>query len=257
MANFKYEPKQLTQFNFTGLTVLNSQLIKLWQWLKAAFDTFTGLATAAPLTLYADSSAGSDKTGDGSRDKPYKTIAKLVGALPKTVNHAVVLNLTGSFTEPLQLTGFSGGGSITAAGPGGTGADGTKASVTYVQAAQCGIETRFYNLTAVNTGGIAFYAYMTRWMALTYCTATVAAPGQTGAFCTGSLMQMQNCTVSNRQKALYAANMGQIYSGSNSGTGNTYGLHAYTGGAIYKGNTTQPSGTTAEYCGAGGRILGP
>jgi hypothetical protein len=214
-------------------------------------------STTASMTIYVNDSTGNDTTGDGSLGSPFLTIAKALSCLPEIINHPTTINLTGTFGENIVISGKRGSGSITVAGPGGTGADGTKASISRLQVDTSIISVSFYNITATATDNIPFYAADTKRLNIYYCTSTVSALTQTGIYAIGSEIRAENCTISNKNRAIYANMMGRIYSYNNGGTGNNTGLLAGSAGIIYKANTTQPAGTTAESYNSAGRIVTP
>ena len=63
------------------------------------------------VTLYVNSTTGSDSTGDGSETAPYKTIQKAINSVPKVLggHTATILTAGGTYEEVLEVDGFQGG----------------------------------------------------------------------------------------------------------------------------------------------------
>jgi len=92
------------------------------------------------------------------------------------------------------------------------------------------------------------------FLQITQCIANTTASSQYGCYAFASNLQVDNCILSNKNMAIVASCMSNVYSVTNdAGTGNNYGLFAELGSTIGKG-TGQPSATTAESTLTGGVI---
>lgn len=213
------------------------------------------LMTTSNLTYYVDVTNGLD-TNDGlssGTGHAFKTIAKAISIIPQIVNHVVVINVaSGAYSESVFISGFSGKGSISLNG--GTDlatAVNYKINNLVVLRCSCGIVLTGFQSTS--TSGNGFYITTCINVALNYCIDTVSATPKNGIVCDYSLVNISNCQFSNKGIAVISSNCSTVYSNTNTGSGNNYGLNAISSSTIGK-NSTQPSATTAEATNSGGVI---
>jgi hypothetical protein len=212
----------------------------------------TPTATTANLTYYVDKTNGLD-TNDGlTSGTAFKTITKAISMVPQIINHTVTVNIaTGDYSSEggINLIGYVGKSSINFYGD---TAVSTNVTINRMGILRCYIPivVRGINITNAGTAGIAVSTCSNA--TISYCNIIASWPTLDAISFTNSTGTINNCVLSNKANAIKCTNS-QVYSDTNSGTGNTVGLSSEKCGTIGK-NGTQPSGTTAESVTTGGVI---
>ncbi len=211
---------------------------------KSQLDTYS--ATTQNLEYWVDGTDGNDNN-DGSFEHPFATINKALSSIPQVVNHEIeIIIIYGTYAESINLTGFSGKGSITI--------DGGNSDVVDIRIENntLPIELESFNLTGTDEAVIASnnpgYIYL-------YNIECTSSAGYKDGFSINNCpaVSLEYCTISNHFYGIYS-NLSIVRSYSNSGSGNKYGIYAYNG-LVYK-EDIQPSGTISnEETVDGGQIL--
>lgn len=80
-----------------------------WENESSKLERLFGLTTLG-VNLYVSNSKGNDDSGDGSKNKPYKTIQKAFDSIPKVIDKRWTVNIEpGNYNEEAYLTGVIGG----------------------------------------------------------------------------------------------------------------------------------------------------
>lgn len=233
--------------------------------LKAKFDQFgtdfvawfntthlAELATTADRIYYVNVTTGLD-TNDGlTSGTALKTIQKAINILPQTINHTVTINVAAgdySAEGSLSLAGFFGRGIINIYGD---SVASTSRTIKNIICSQCDVPVNIRGLNANATDTQPFKSVACKFVYFSYCNTTTVAAQIGFLVMQGGLAWIVLCVASNKSSGI-RADSAEIYSSTNSGTGNTTGLEAIEGGTIAK-TGTQPGGTTAESAGTGGLI---
>ena len=211
---------------------------------KTELDTYS--ATTQNLEYWVDGTNGSDNN-DGSFEHPFATINKALGLIPQVVNHEVEIIITyETYAESINLTGFSGKGSITI--------DGGNSDVVDIRIENntLPIELESFNLTGTDEAVIASnnpgYIYL-------YNIECTSSAGYKDGFSINNCLTvlLEDCTISNHFCGIYSK-LSVVHSYHNNGSSNQYGLCAENG-IIYKLDN-QPSGHLSnERTISGGQIL--
>ncbi len=229
---------------------------------KAEVDVVQGnlaahLADNAP---HAELTSRTITVGSG---KDFSTIQEAINSIKKRIDETITINVdTGTYAETVTISGFTGTGSIVLNG----GAD-LANSVNYIITKQLivnkctlGISVfgfKFNGAGMTNATQGFVYIGSSLDVSLSYCTldgSGVAFATERGLYIIFCFASVTGCEISNfNTHGITVSTNGNLYSGSNTGTGNTVALYT-TAGIIRKGDT-QPAGTTAEQTVNGGQIL--
>lgn len=200
-------------------------------------------ATLADLIYYvrtdgSDSNNGLSNTSGGA----FATIAKAKSVIPQIVNHNVDITVgAGTYSEPIDLRGFTGSGRIRI-----LGAAGASSIVTYVFLNNQMAFTVIDNITASGlfTNLAAFTVQNAIRVNISNCVSTLSNASAVGVVFNGAMGYVTGCTLSNKSAGIYVNSNGAVTSDTNTGTGNSYGLLAEAGIVFKKG--TQPTGTVFD-----------
>lgn len=206
-------------------------------------------------TIYVDYNTGSDTTGNGSSTSPFATIQYAVNRISKNLNGRFMNikfdTINSSSTEIITIDKFYGGGRLTIQPWSGT----PRSFDGKIKIDKCfGTVISVISLNPNIIGDDCILIDTSQYVELSTLTINAIDTSNMGIRVSGaSLVRVYNSTISNRDKAIYSAYISRVFSDTNSGTGNTYGLYTELGGEIVK-NGTQPSGGTAELVLSGGLI---
>lgn len=238
----KYDPATDGNQTFDITKALNDN----WDRIDGGVPT----KTTGPITFYVNSSTGSDTNDGKSASTPLKTIQKAVNSVPQIVNHAVTIIVApGTYNEDVMFSGFVGKGTISLHGD-------TAVSTNYTinsfvaNYCTCGVYVRGFN---ANPGGAAFVANFCLGITFDFCRVSTSSTVSHGAFFHSSIGAVSNSSFSNRLAAIAGARASKVFSSTNTGSGNQYGLLAAenTSIGIY---ATQPGGVTSTAVSGGGVI---
>lgn len=196
---------------------------------------------------------GSDDNDGSANDAAHalKTISEAIRRLPPRIDHTVTINVAaGTYNEIVNINGFIGNGNICLYGDTSV-SDSYVVTQVYVSKCTCYVEIR--GIKATITTSEAFYIGGCTRVLINYCKVDAATTGYSAIYAISSFCTVQNSSLSNRSAGIYTFSS-VVFSNTNTGSGNTYGLRASDASKIGKGGT-QPGGTTAEYVQNGGQIV--
>lgn len=207
--------------------------------------------TRADITYYVNSATGSDSNNGLTNGTAFKTIQYAINKLPQVVNHNVNINIAqGTYNEDVLVYGFVGKGNIGIAGGNSVSSLYKVSSLTIFG---CVIPVTIIGVEATKTGGHAFVISNSLYSTIDKCKSSSIDTVYAGVALYGALATVSNSQFDNHGIGIRSSSSSTVYSNNNTGSGNTYGLVASSGGAVCK-DGKQPSGTTAESTSSGGAI---
>jgi hypothetical protein len=211
---------------------------------KTELDTYS--ATTQDLEYWVDGTNGSDNN-DGSFEHPFATINKALGLIPQVVNHEVeIIIIYETYAESINLTGFSGKGSITIYG------DNSDVVDIRIENNTLPIELESFNLTGTDDAVIASNNPGYLYLYGISCTASATFKGGFSIYNCPAVL-IEECEISNHFCGIYSK-LSVVHSYYNYGSSNQYGL-CVESGIVYK-EDIQPSGHLSnEIAVSGGQIL--
>lgn len=223
--------------------------------LASVDTTDIPLKTTADMTLYVRTD-GNDNNDGSVNDSSHalQTIQAAINKIPQIVNHAVTINVaTGTYNETLNVKGFTGYGNIIINGYTALPDASHIYSINAIYVFNCTCAVAITGFNATTTTGSAFHVQDCIDVTLIYCLSETSSTVQYGIVGQRCFLKVSNSKISNRNIGIYAINSSVIFSDTNSGTSNNYGLAAWNAAIIGK-NGTQPGGVTAESSSGGGVI---
>jgi hypothetical protein len=220
-------------------------------WIEAS-SKYTGPTISTEnMNYYVNTATGNDSNTGLATDQAFKTIAKAISMIPYVLNHSLIINVAaGTYAEDLTIEEKTGGGWVRVTGPSGGGFILT-GKVLVQRCTLSFVSLMFITVNApAGTIGVSI-SYVIR-LIMSNITMTTSNT-QSGVSLFHSTADVSNCTISNRSRALFAQGFSQLFSNTNSGSGNTTVLTATNGSTIVK-SESQPAGTTAESASSGGLI---
>lgn len=214
------------------------------QLLKVPFKT------TSDITYYV-STTGNDANDGLTSGTPFRTIQHVIDILSQIINHSVTVNVSnGTYSENVNIAGFSGKGSININGD--TSVSSTRIVNSFsIKNNSCPISIQGFKVTT--TSAVAVIIDTCVRVSISYFNIIDTTTNYDGISYNASLGYVLNSTISNRRYAINAPACSTVFSSTNSGTGNTVGLYAANASTIGK-YSTQPGGTTAETSVGGGAI---
>jgi hypothetical protein len=213
-------------------------------------------STQADITYYVRKD-GSDSNDGSANDAAHAflTIQKAISVVPQIINHTVNIKVAaGTYAETVTVTSYLGKGKLVLTGDAVTPTNCKVLNCIIQNITQISVDINGFEFTSTTDSAVAIkYA---NYVSLYNCVSTsnVITPQKFGVDVSQmSGVYINACTMSNKYQALGCGYGSQLYSNTNTGTGNTIGLLAYGGGRISK-NAGQPGGTTAESSNTGGTI---
>ncbi|MCP1306476.1 hypothetical protein [Paenibacillus tyrfis] len=205
-------------------------------------------ATSGNITLYV-SPSGNDGNDGLTAGTALRSIQTAINRIPQIVNHTVTIVVAaGTYSEDVVLSGFMGRGQIIINGD-TVVSDSRQLLSIGVYSTSCGVWLQGLRLNSISRKCIevssAVHVDIQRMRMVTN------APYE-GVYVVASSVHVGFCEISNRSAAIFSRRA-RVYSDSNTGANNTYGLVADTAGTIGK-NGSQPAGATLENQYAGGVI---
>lgn len=209
-----------------------------------------GLTTTSDLTFYVDALNGRDENDGLTPATAFQTIKKAVDSLPPIIRHTVTIQLAdGIYNESVLISGFY--GQLIEIRGNDTNPTNVKVSSFHLLRNSCDI-TLFnleiigadYNAIQIDNNGLLIQLYNIKIQTTANIDGIVTA---------ASNVRVENCTISNRNRAIICHNNSKVYSKNNTGSGSNTGLCALEGSTIAK-EGSQPSGIIAEYVESGGVI---
>lgn len=182
--------------------------------------------------------------------KDYATIQAAIESIKKRVDAVITINVdAGTYNESVSIFGFTGSGEIKLNG------DTIVSDTRQVNAINGINNTCIVTVTGfrgLSTTLITFFVRNCLNFNFNYCK-SINSGAQYGVLYDTSIGAVEASLISNRNYGIMATNSSTVFSNTNSGTANTYGLAALNAATIGK-FSTQPAGTTAEITGGGGVI---
>lgn len=220
-------------------------------WVPASSQNTGPTYSTQNMNYYVNTSTGNDSNTGLDTGQAFKTIAKAVSMIPYILNQNVIINVAaGTYTEDITIEEKTGGGWVRVTGPSGGGF--ILNGKILVQRCTLSFVSLMYitvNTPAATIGVSISYVIRLIMSNITMTTSN----GQPGVSLFNSTADVSNSTISNRASALFAQGFSQLFSNTNTGSGNTVGMQAITGSTIVKSGS-QPAGTTAEVISGGGLI---
>lgn len=245
----------------------DADLTALEQTVTTHLDKSNPHAELVAKTLYVSVNAGNDTTGDGTSDKPYKTITKALSTLQKVIVEGVKIRvLPGDYTAEgaIRIQGFKGNGYLPGQGLTITAFDGTSDVVTandvykvnnfhvfdcdviYLHGLQSAPISSDYGVFITNTRFLRLQGYK------------ITKAGNSAIGVTGNSFIWVSDSVAQNQDTVLSVNQGskavsQNWINSNS---NVQGLVANVGSAIRLYDDNQPYATIQFAMSHGSDIIG-
>lgn len=210
-------------------------------------------STTANITYYV-ATTGSDTTGDGTIGLPFRTIQFAIAKLPKVINHNVIINVSaGTYSENIVISGFIGSGTFAFNGSADL-ANSVNYKILSARILNVSIHLNVLGFNFITTIADSTFCFNSMYLFFRFNTidgigATFYGFKAEG----GGVVQIRECTISNKNTAIVSNEQSRIFSNANGGVGNTIGLQTMKAGEIIKSGG-QPAGTTAEASVEGGLI---
>jgi hypothetical protein len=209
----------------------------------------------ADMTVYV-SPTGSDTTGTGEHNSPFKTINYALSTIPKVLNgNLVTINLAdGVYDEHVFIYGFTSGAlKIQSITPDSINANCVIQSIL-VQYCYAFVDIHgvtMSELEATNAIGIE----VSNNVSVSFVRINSVNSTKSCIVCSKSVIAVFNCELSNHKYAIYA-NDSKVRSRNNIGTGNSVAL-ASTGGSVFTQEGMQPTGNVPYDVYEGSTIISP
>lgn len=257
LASRKYVDDQITlkigplQQSITNLSQSVSNLKEEVTQHLAEINAQALKMTTSEINFYV-SPSGDNLTGDGTQNRPFKTIQFAIYQVPLFLGHSAnIILAAGTYDEDVYVHGFLGLRSLTI-----TGASSISSANNYViktlsvVACTSGVRVSGVKVRGLNRDAIFINRCTDVSISNTLIIDTALQIGINGS---NASISVEGCTISNRVNAIKASKLSNILSDVTTGEGNNVGLYAEYAGQISKAGT-QPSGTTAEFTSYGGVI---
>lgn len=236
-------------FENFSLSELNANFAELLASINGTKATYL----TANKTVYV-ATTGSDTTGDGTSEKPYRTITKGLSVIPKNLNgyNGTVNIATGTYAETMNISGYHGGillivfaGNVTI----------NNISVSSTQFAYVyGASSMAMTLVSTTSNPIIVSNKSSLYIPSSVTTTINTSTSRVGILVTAdSNANIQGTiTVNNANYALQTLSS-KVFVGTLAGNGNNYGIVGAEG-AIISYNTKTISATT-DHTLTGGSII--
>ena len=212
--------------------------------------TSTPQCTTRDITYYVNSNG--DDSNDGlTEGTAVRTIQRAIDLITRNIRHLVKVVVAKGRYEFAILVGFFGEGELQFVGANGLSEEHI---IKYIVLRRNKMYIKFSGFKINNNEGFYTSCENDDRFLLEQCIFDSGSKvEQPGIVACGSIVEITNCTINNRNQAILSRLGSHIMSTNNQGSNNTLGLNADTGGVIAK-NGTQPSGSIAENVYAGGVI---
>ena len=200
------------------------------------------------------SPTGSDETGTGTSVNPLKTVQRALNLLPKDLGSltATVIIANGIYDENLDIYGFANGKLLIRSN---TASVDNSVTIKSIHAFHCTCDLWIQGVTIVETTSQnAIIVDMVKSLNINYISITSSNLLKTCILAWESIIHVANSRLSNHAHAIYAGENCNIYSNSNTGSGNNVGICS-SAGAIICFNGTQPTGIRDTVTATGGVIF--
>lgn len=188
---------------------------------------------------YYVATTGSDSTGDGTQEKPFKTPQKAVDVLPKNLNnYTATIMLSDGVYDTISIIGFS-IGTLLIRPSSRLSTLNDDCVVKNIVIYSCKCLVHLNSLKVVEpTGAKAIDISRTNVVRLGHLKIVQPNPAWTGIeVYTDSAVVLQSCEISNHANAVYA-DFSKIFMSDCTGSGNNYSMNVSSGGLIVYNGTT-------------------
>ena len=198
---------------------------------------------------YYVSTAGNDVTGDGSQEKPFKTIQKAFDMIPRLVTNIFTIEILDGTYDGFNLYSITGSGLIIIKSNSGNR---DNVIISHAEFNHCYIQVLLEGVTINTTSRHKITSYGCSRLEIKNCKLESASTND-GVIAEYSNCYLHDTLISNQQTAIKSIVAGFILAQNCSGSGNGTALSAIYGGVLAKDNNTI-TGTTQENSGIGGVI---
>ena len=219
-------------------------------------NSITPKMTTAAINYFVNVTSGSDSNNGLSAGAAFQSLQTAINKLPQVINDTVTIQCaTGTYSENLSIQGFMGKGLLLVYG-GSSYANATaNFTITKIAAYHVKCLTTIRGWVASIATGRGFDLQANDTIALQYCdcVASAVATSDPAVYALyNAYVNVVSCNFSNRFAGVFSLGS-RVFSNTNAGSNNTYGLLCQNVGTIGK-NGTQPTGTTNESATLGGEI---
>ena len=217
----------------------------------------TFLRNIRPLTsdisLYVSVSNGSDLTGDGSQERPFKTIQHAIDLVPKDLGRykAQIIVANGIYPEKLIIENFRNGNFSLLSENGNNLTDNCRIINLRASWNTCYMNIGGFSITTTSDVGIYGYNNTALLLRFIKITENALSIGPDAIYLAECKFSVWNCQVSYHNRVLTAYNSHGVSNNWVAGTGNNFGLYSSYGSRITT-TGTQPAATTSLIQDAGG-----
>lgn len=242
----------------TGITtyVDNTSYTSPWTGTrgKSAFEQAkNSVQNALSGTYYVDGVNGDDALAViGTTARPFKTIMAAIRAVDRHLaNNVAIKILPGTYPEGITIDGYFGRGQFTIYAD---TRDTVVLNSIVVQNCSCVVTVLRLNFNSLTSVGVQ--VINSNYVAIEHCSLSTPSKSiYSGITVTASNVVMNDGVIANRTNAIQASTFGNIRASNVTGSGNTVGLYAESGGLVIKIGYA-PQATTAEATATGGQIRG-
>lgn len=191
---------------------------------------------------------GSDVTGNGTQEKPFKTIQYTVNKIPKDLNgNVVTINIAdGNYDEVVKIFGLH-GGALNIKSLSNPDTLNNLCKVKKISVVYCEAMIQFYGIYLTQTNDIAFNSVACSYIYITACQAIESALNSYGFEFIYAKVRMRGCKSLNHSAcatAYYSSLSSENWTTDSSGI--THGMVASTSGQIIM-TGTQPNGGVKQF----------
>jgi pectin methylesterase-like acyl-CoA thioesterase len=196
-------------------------------------------------TLYV-SPTGSDETGNGTQEKPFRTIQKALNILPKDFGRysATIIIANGTYDEHVEIIGYS--GSIYLQGPTRVSELNDNIKIRSIACYRC---TNGYvvlnGLTLTGTNDAVLNAFSNSNVIAEYLKVETSSQSTSGiGFYECAFVYVKGCRVSNKGIGIFCSNSNVFISPQTTGANNITGVYSNEASSVHVSFTAVNMGTT-------------
>lgn len=232
--------------NLTESVADNTASLKL---ITQKFNGFKKQMISTEHKIYYVSTNGNDTTGDGSIEKPFRTIQKVQDLIPTILHHIYTISVLDGTYDGFTIFSHFGSGQIIIKSNSGNR---DNVSISFANFNFCYNLVLLEGVTINTTTQIKISSYGCQRLEIKNCKLDSSSSYD------GVIVEYTNCylhdtLISNQETAIKSIVAGFILAQGCSGSGNGTALSAIYGGVIAKDNNTITA-TTQENSGLGGVI---
>lgn len=196
----------------------------------------------ADVTYYV-ATTGSDITGDGTQEKPFRTIQYCIDKLPRNLNSktATIVIANGLYSEDVVISGFN-SGALLVQSPTPLAIN-TDCIIKSISIHSCSGNIALAGLNIQeDTSQVGIGVAFVNSCQLNYITCIATNTEKAAISAWVSDIGVHNCNLSNHKQAILAQQNSRVYSDNNTGSNNSVAIYA-AGSSMVSKNGTQPNGT--------------